>query len=1059
MLPVRRLALMALCAAAVVCLAADRPLAQSGRAGAIALLDRYARGEFEAVATELAATEVKRFDDLLNELKARGSTWIADGPADDESRRQLAAATFALEAARASEWLDWKQIQSVKQLSERRMLGDLPVGGDGFKNADLIYWASSPQIFEWGCALARASTWTAPTERLWHLAALAVAERSEDYEFLVGSPFEARGNAADEFEHLTHASAKLPKEPRLALAQAVALEWRTFPEQVKGQGARPRGLNEAQKIFENLVPDEAVGAEAAVRLGALRMRTGAIDAGLKLFDTVEAKTRDPYLIYLARYFRGQALERKQQAREAEAAYRGALATIPRAQSASIALAALLAKRGARSEAEGLVTANLSAQPQPIDPWRAYAHADDRFWPELIGLLREQIRASSLPAQYEAAADGIDTADAPMHGPIVVDVSAAPAPSAPQTPASPQTPVFRTAADLVTVGVAVRASGTPVGGLRAEDFVVLDNGVPQKIESITSEAVPADITVLVETGDDMQDYLGSVSNQLQKILALVQPADRVRVLAIDTYVTELLPLQRASDRPAVRALTGGGLTSAHDALAAALLQSSDPQRRQLIIAITDAVDSNSTLTAETVREIATQSSAELHIAYVTLGCECPPLVYLTSAERLGAVAAQTGGRRSRFWRPYHQSPAYRMTHDFAVLKEAAVVTGGNAYLPGIFTDRTAAGIFKKVYDDYRHSYVIRYAPQGVKRDGWHELSVTLPAYPNVEISARRGYGVDAPAAAAREIATIAAAADGPDYEVVAGPLRRAADKAKAIRELQAAGNPWPAMPRKESVLALELVEAGLRSGKEPARQAALELLMAQRVLVQRPIAPDEFERLWLWTALAILESPIRPQLGEPFASAALAHMPDEPRLILGRAILADQHAPVGIAEVPEASDEARVSEVGRLYDAAIAQPATSDEARVRKGWLLYRAGHPVEALAMFDAAHPRDDDGALAFWHRLFRGQTLDRLGRRDEALASLRAAVATSPRSQSANVALMNLLLRTGARDEARALAEFVQTLTSADPDPYWWYWAADFRFSSAAMVRLRELAGIGARR
>jgi hypothetical protein len=288
----------------------------------------------------------------------------------------------------------------------------------------------------------------------------------------------------------------------------------------------------------------------------------------------------------------------------------------------------------------------------------------------------------------------------------------------------------------------------------------------------------------------------------------------------------------------------------------------------------------------------------------------------------------------------------MTHDFAVLKEAAVVTGGHAYLPGIFTDRTAAGIFKKVYDDYRHSYVIRYAPQGVKRDGWHELSVTLPAYPNVEISARRGYGVDAPAAAASEIATIAAAADGPDYEMVAGPLRRAADKAKGIRELQAAGNPWPAMPRKESVLALELVEAGLRSGKEPARQAALELLMAQRVLVQRPIAPDEFERLWLWTALAILESPIRPQLGEPFASAALAHMPDEPRLILGRAILADQHAPVGIAEVPEASDEARVSEVGRLYDAAIAQPATSDEARVRKGWLLYRAGHPVEALTVF-----------------------------------------------------------------------------------------------------------------
>jgi hypothetical protein len=30
-------------------------------------------------------------------------------------------------------------------------------------------------------------------------------------------------------------------------------------------------------------------------------------------------------------------------------------------------------------------------PMPADPWREYVHADDRFWPLLIGKLREGIR--------------------------------------------------------------------------------------------------------------------------------------------------------------------------------------------------------------------------------------------------------------------------------------------------------------------------------------------------------------------------------------------------------------------------------------------------------------------------------------------------------------------------------------------------------------------------------------------------------------------------------------------------------------------------------------------
>ena len=57
----------------------------------------------------------------------------------------------------------------------------------------------------------------------------------------------------------------------------------------------------------------------------------------------------------------------------------------------MALATLLFAREQRAEAQRLAVGALSANPQPADPWREYAHADDRFWSELLGRLRAEIR--------------------------------------------------------------------------------------------------------------------------------------------------------------------------------------------------------------------------------------------------------------------------------------------------------------------------------------------------------------------------------------------------------------------------------------------------------------------------------------------------------------------------------------------------------------------------------------------------------------------------------------------------------------------------------------------
>lgn len=358
-----------LCGLLLVCLGTALPAGQPP--GAISLLDRYARGEFEAVVADLQHRN--DFGALLTGLRQDARSWMSAGGPADRTRRELAAATFALEAARVDARTEWKTVQWNPPFPD-----------------PAIYWHAPPLLVQWASGLFADDEPPRPVERWWLLAAVSVAERAEDPEFLIGSPFEARGNDQDEIEFLRHIMPRFPTETRLVLAQGIALDWQTWPDRRGRRDAATGRTHEAQQVFKNLLDDEAVGGEAAMRLGVARLRSGNVNGAIDMFDRAEEWTRDPYVIYLARYFKGRALERKKNMAGAERAYRGALAARPRTQSASMALAALLFRRNQRTEAASVLDANLSARPQPVDPWRTYADADDRFWPQLVGKLRREI---------------------------------------------------------------------------------------------------------------------------------------------------------------------------------------------------------------------------------------------------------------------------------------------------------------------------------------------------------------------------------------------------------------------------------------------------------------------------------------------------------------------------------------------------------------------------------------------------------------------------------------------------------------------------------------------
>lgn len=620
----------------------------------------------------------------------------------------------------------------------------------------------------------------------------------------------------------------------------------------------------------------------------------------------------------------------------------------------------------------------------------------------------------------------------------------------------QQPVFRTSADLVTVPVSVRTRGTPVGGLTPEDFVVLDNGVPQKVTSLDGEAVPADITILVETSYAMKDYLDSINEQVRKIAAMVRPTDRLEVIGVDTYVKQLMPLAPAAGQPALGPLTLGNYSSINDGMVAALLREPDRERPHLVIVISDTVDSMSVTDMNTVRDVAKQSGSTLVIAWVTLVMELGmPPPWFTSEERVGAYIRGLATRstlRARYWLPHHTPPAGRPMAAFQPLIDAAEITGGSLHPPGFFVERTASAVFSKVFDDYRHSYILRYSAEGVARDGWHEITVTTPKYPSYELHARKGYlveplrpPVDRDKLPPGSLLAMFAAEDANDPAEVERTIQRNrtnADLLKLLNDFKSGGNAFPASPRKEFVLALQLAETALPTSFPAVKTAAYDLLARYGKLVRQVSSDDSFERDWLWAQLALAEAPVRPAEAQKLLDVALKRFPAEPRFLLARAIISEEGA------TAKESDKVLAN-----YDLAAVNESTRDEALVRKARLLNRLGLHAQALEALDRTGAINNDNVLRFWRELVRGRTFDDMGRFTEAIAAYHAALAITPEAQSARVGLMNALARTGHNADARVIAEAIQTAPADAGDPWWGFWQADYRFFPDLMNRLRGLA------
>jgi len=273
--------------------------------------------------------------------------------------------------------------------------------------------------------------------------------------------------------------------------------------------------------------------------------------------------------------------------------------------------------------------------------------------------------------------------------------------------------FRSAADAVSISASVKNGNAAVADLNPEDFRLVDNGVRQDVEVLTVESVPIDLTLFVDTSGSTAGALSRMRADVERMVRLLGPADRFRILTIGITVDETVPWTPEGGSFALTVRPVPGISLIYDALFAALLHRPDAGRRHLVVGLTDGDDCGSVIDGPSLLDASARTEAVLHILY-----------------------AQAYSRGD-FGLPATCTPLDPSSSDF--IRKAAERTGG-AFHKSLFGDASVHD-FQRIVDEFKTSYVLRYSPRGVARAGWHAITVDVPGRPGVTVHARAGYFVD------------------------------------------------------------------------------------------------------------------------------------------------------------------------------------------------------------------------------------------------------------------------------------------------------------------------------
>jgi len=241
-------------------------------------------------------------------------------------------------------------------------------------------------------------------------------------------------------------------------------------------------------------------------------------------------------------------------------------------------------------------------------------------------------------------------------------------------------------------------------LSSEDLEIVENGVPQTLESFQEAVQPVSIVLALDASGSMKKKEVEIVASAQEFVQALRPQDRLAIVTFADRVVFAFDLSenRQFAAEAIAGYRANGGTSLYDGLADSLIRLKRSQGRRVVVVMTDGRDENNPGTAPgSVRKLED---------------------VLKLLNETGAVVFAIG---------------LGTNVDQGPLREIANKSGGRAYFPTDVSDLPAE--YRRVVDDLRRRYVVGFTSSHIQRDGsWRNVEVRVKSAPNARILSPGGY---------------------------------------------------------------------------------------------------------------------------------------------------------------------------------------------------------------------------------------------------------------------------------------------------------------------------------
>jgi Ca-activated chloride channel family protein len=271
--------------------------------------------------------------------------------------------------------------------------------------------------------------------------------------------------------------------------------------------------------------------------------------------------------------------------------------------------------------------------------------------------------------------------------------------------------FRAGVDLVHFSVVVTdKQGTPITGLTAADFEIVEEGKKQTIDFFAAEnpeqAPPLHVGFLVDFSGSMEEDIRDVRTAAIKFINAMDKAEDFTVVEFDDGVRarKYAPSDYASAVESIRRRKPDGMTALYDALAVYLTTAGEQTGDKVLVMYTDGGDTRSATTSSEIYDMIRASDVTVYaVGYLE-----------------------------------HNSGTLRMAAQ-SELQRFATTTGGLALFPTSMKDIDK--MYARIVQEIGARYSLGYKSTDPRQNGeWRDVKIRLlrPDLKSAKLRTRAGY---------------------------------------------------------------------------------------------------------------------------------------------------------------------------------------------------------------------------------------------------------------------------------------------------------------------------------